>query len=228
VEKRVERLERDLKKQKNPALEKELEVLKVCKTVLEKQTPLREASLGPEEERLIRGFTFLSLKPMLYVLNLGERDAAKANLAEQFAAEAGLKQRLRTGVSAICGTVEAELAELSEADAAEFMASYGLKESATSRLINASYQLLGLISFFTVGEDECRAWTIRASSTAMEAAGEIHSDIQRGFIRAEVTKYEDLMATGTFAEARIRAQLRLEGKEYIVEDGEIVHFRHAS
>ncbi len=116
---------------------------------------------------------------------------------------------------------------MGEADAAEFMASYGLAESAISRLIHASYRLLGLISFFTVGEDECRAWTIRAGMTAMEAAGEIHSDIQRGFIRAEVTSYDDLMSAGSFAEARTRAQLRLEGKEYIVQDGEIVHFRHA-
>ena len=227
VEKRLERLEKDIKKQKNPALEKEFQVLKVCKAALEKQTPLREVELGAEESKVIRGFTFLSLKPMLYVLNLGEGDAARANVADQFAAEAGLKQRLRTAVSAICGKVEAELAQLSDADAAEFLSSYGLKESATSRLINASYQLLGLISFFTVGEDECRAWTIRAGMTALEAAGEIHSDIQRGFIRAEVTKYDDLMATGSFAEARNRALLRLEGKEYVVHDGEIVHFRHA-
>jgi ribosome-binding ATPase YchF (GTP1/OBG family) len=228
VEKRLERLEKDIKKQKSPALEKEFQVLKVCKAALEKQTPLRELDLGAEDSKVIRGFTFLSLKPMLYVLNLGESDAARANLAEQFAAEAGLKQRLRTGVSAICGQVEAELAQLSDADAAEFMASYGLKESATSRLINASYQLLGLISFFTVGEDECRAWTIRAGTTALEAAGEIHTDIQRGFIRAEVVKFDDLLATGSFAEARNRALLRLEGKEYVVHDGEIVHFRHAS
>lgn len=227
VEKRLERLAKDIKKQKNPALEKEFQVLNVCKAVLEKQTPLREVELSAEESKAIRGFTFLSLKPMLYVLNLGESDAARANVAEQFAAEAGLKQRLRTGVSAICGKVEAELAQLSESDAAEFLASYGLKESATSRLINASYHLLGLISFFTAGEDECRAWTIRAGTAALEAAGEIHSDIQRGFIRAEVTKYEDLMATGSFAEARNRALTRLEGKEYVVQDGEIVHFRHA-
>jgi GTP-binding protein YchF len=228
VEKRLERLEKDIKKQKSPALEKEFQVLKVCQAALEKQTPLREVELGAEESKVIRGFTFLSLKPMLYVLNLGESDAARANLAEHFAAEAGLKQRLRTGVSAICGKVEAELAQMSESDAAEFLSSYGLKESATSRLINASYQLLGLISFFTVGEDECRAWTIRAGTTALEAAGEIHSDIQRGFIRAEAIRYDDLMATGSFAEARNRALLRLEGKEYVVHDGEIVHFRHAS
>jgi len=228
VEKRLERLEKDIKKQKSPALEKEFQVLNLCKAALEKQTPLREVELGAEESKVIRGFTFLSLKPMLYVLNLGESDAARANLAEQFAAEAGLKQRLRTAVSAICGKVEAELAQLSESDAAEFLASYGLKESATARLIHASYQLLGLISFFTVGEDECRAWTIRAGTTALEAAGEIHSDIQRGFIRAEVINYDDLMAMGSFAEARNRALLRLEGKEYVVHDGEVVHFRHAS
>jgi hypothetical protein len=227
VEKRLERLEKDIKKQKNPALEKEFQVLTLCKAALEKQTPLRELDLGAEESKVIRGFTFLSLKPMLYVLNLGEGDAARANVADQFAAEAGLKQRLRTAVSAICGKVEAELAELSDAEAAEFLSSYGLKESAISRLIRASYQLLGLISFFTVGEDECRAWTIRKGMTALDAAGEIHTDIQRGFIRAEVTKYDDLMAAGSFAEARVRAQLRLEGKEYIVHDGEIVHFRHA-
>jgi GTP-binding protein YchF len=227
VEKRVERLEKDVKKQKNPALEKELQVLLACKGALEKQKPLRELSLTAEEERLVRGFTFLSLKPVLYVLNLGEQDAARADAAEQFAAEAGLKQRPHTAVSAICGKVEAELAELADADAAEFLASYGLKESAVTRLIHASYRLLGLISFFTVGEDECRAWTIRAGTTALDAAGEIHTDIQRGFIRAEVVKLDDLVAAGGFAEARNRAQLRLEGKEYVVHDGEVVHFRHS-
>jgi len=228
AEKRLERLEKDIKKQKNPALEREFQVLGVCKAALEKQTPLRDVALTPEDAKAIRGFTFLSRKPMLYVLNLSERDAARANLAEQFAAEAGLKQRPHTAVTAICGQVEGELSELNDADAAEFLLSYGLKESATSRLIRAGYQLLGLISFFTVGEDECRAWTIPAGTTALEAAGEIHTDIQRGFIRAEVVKFEDLIATGSFAEARNRALLRLEGKEYVVHDGEIVHFRHSS
>jgi GTP-binding protein YchF len=228
VEKRLERLEKDIKKLKNPALERESQVLMVCKTTLEKQTPLRELEMDAEEAKVIRGFTFLSLKPMLYILNLGEGDAARADLADQFVADAGLKHRPRTAVSAICGKVEAEIAQFSDAEAVEFMASYGLKESAISRLIRASYQLLGLISFFTVGEDECRAWTIPSGHTALEAAGAIHSDIQRGFIRAEVVKYDDLIATGGFAEARTRALLRLEGKEYIVHDGEIVHFRHSS
>jgi len=227
VEKRLERLEKDVKKQKNPALEKELQVLRVCKSSLEKQVPLRDASLTAEDERVIRGFTFLSLKPMLYVLNLSEKDAGRANAAEQFAQQAGLKRRPHTAVAAICGKVEAELAELNESEAAEFLASYGLEESAIFRLIRASYQLLGLISFFTVGEDECRAWTIRAGTSALEAAGEIHTDLERGFIRAEVVKVDDLLAAGGFAEVRARAQLRLEGKDYIVRDGEVVHIRHS-
>ncbi len=228
AEKRIERLEKDVKKQKSPALEKELEALRVCKQALEKQTPLREAALSADQERVVRGFTFLSIKPMLYILNLNEKDAARADAAEEFAAATGLKQRPKTAVTAVCGKVESELAELSDAEAAEFMATFGLKESAIARVIRSSYRLLGLISFFTVGEDECRAWTIRSGSTAWEAAGEIHSDIQKGFIRAEVVSYEDLMACGNLAEARNRGQLRLEGKEYVVRDGEIVHFRHSS
>lgn len=227
AEKRLERLEKDIKKQKNPALEQEWHALQVCKTALEKQTPLREVALTPEQERAVRGFTFLSQKPVLYILNLDEKDAARTEAAEEFAAKAGLKQRPQTLVTAVCGKVESELAELSDAEAAEFMTSFGLKESAIARVIRSSYRLLGLISFFTVGEDECRAWTLRAGSTALEAAGEIHSDIQRGFIRAEVIGYEDLISEGGLAEARSHGKLRLEGKEYVVKDGEIVHFRHS-
>jgi GTP-binding protein YchF len=228
VEKRLERLVKDIKKQKNPALEIEFGALGKCKAALERQMPLREVTLDANESKAIRGFTFLSLKPLLYVLNLGERDAARANVAEEFAAEAGLKQRPNTAVAAVCGKVEAELAELSDEEAAEFLASYGLKESAISRLIRASYHLLGLISFFTVGEDECRAWTLHVGSTALDAAGEVHTDIQRGFIRAEVIGFDELLAAGSFAEARSRGVLRLEGKEYVVHDGEIIHIRHSS
>jgi GTP-binding protein YchF len=227
VEKRIERLEKDIKKQNNAALEKEHRVLERCKSALERQIPLRELDLSAEDEGAIRGFTFLSQKPVLYVLNLSEKDAVRANAAEDFAVEAGLRQRPNTAIAAVCGKVEAELAELGDSEAAEFLASYGLKESAIARLIRASYQLLGLISFFTVGDDECRAWTLRSGSSALDAAGEIHTDIQRGFIRAEVVKYEDLVAAGSLAEARNRAQLRLEGKEYVVRDGEVVHFRHS-
>ena len=227
VEKRLERLEKDILKQKNPALEKEQGVLQECRAALEKQTPLRELGLSPEEDRAIRGFTFLSQKPVLYVLNLGEKDAARTDAAEEFAAEAGLTQRPNTAVTAICGKVEAELTELTDTEVDEFLMSYGLKESAITRLIHASYRLLGLISFFTIGDDECRAWTILSGTTALDAAGEIHSDIQRGFIRAEVVKYQDLVTAGSLAEARKRALLRLEGKEYVIHDGEVVHFRHS-
>lgn len=227
VEKRLERLEKDIKKQKNPALEKEYHILERCKQALEKQTPLRELEFPPDEEKLIRGFTFLSSKPMLYVLNLGEQDAAKANAADEFAAQAGLKQRPKTEVTAVCGKVEAELAELSDTEAAEFLASYGLTESAVARLIRSSYHLLGLISFFTVGEDECRAWTVRSGTPAVEAAGAIHTDLQKGFIRAEVVRYDDLISAGGLAETRQHGTLRLEGKEYLVKDGEIMHIRHS-
>jgi GTP-binding protein YchF len=227
VEKRLERLEKDLKKQKNPALEKEYHALQSCKTALEKQTPLRELHLTPEEERAVRGFTFLTLKPMLYVLNLGEKDAARANFAEQFAAEAGLKRRLKTGVTAVCGKIEAELAEFSDEEAAGFLSSYGLEESATARVVRSSYHLLGMISFFTTDGGECRAWTIRSGTTAVEAAGEVHTDLQKGFIRAEVVRFEDLSAAGNMAEARHRGTVKLEGKEYVLHDGEIVHFRHS-
>ena len=229
AEKRVERLEKDVKKQKNPALEQELRTILTCKASLEKQVPLRELTLDASEERAIRGFTFLSQKPMLYVLNLDEKAAAETTAhPEKLAARFGLKSREKTSVTAVCGKVEAELAELSDAEALDFLASFGLTESAIARLIRSSYQLLGLISFFTVGEDECRAWTIRSGETAWAAAGEIHSDIQKGFIRAEVVRYEDLVAAGSLAEARTRATLRLEGKEYVVRDGEVVHFRHSS
>lgn len=227
VEKRLERLAKDVKKLKNPALERELEVVEKCRAALEQQIPLRQIEFSEEEKKLIRGFTFLSLKPMVYVLNLDESDAGRAEAADQFAAEMGLAQKPRTAVAAVCGKIEAEMAELNDAEAAEFMQSYGLKESALSRFIRTGYRLLDLISFFTVGEDECRAWTIRAGSTALEAAGEIHTDIQKGFIRAEVVGYEHLVAAGSLPEAKARGQFKLEGKEYVVHDGEVVHFRHS-
>jgi len=227
VEKRLERLAKDAKKLKNPALEHEFAVVEKCKAALEQQIPLRQLEFSAEENKLIRGFTFLSLKPMVYVLNLDESDAARAEAADEFAAEMGLARKPRTAVVAVCGKIESELADLSDAEAAEFMQSYGLKESALSRFIRTGYRLLELISFFTVGEDECRAWTIRAGSTALDAAGEIHSDIQKGFIRAEVVAYDDLIAAGSLNETKARGQFKLEGKEYVVHDGEVVHFRHS-
>lgn len=227
IEKRLERLEKDLKKQKSPALEREHQFLQDAKTALENQTPLREVAWTPEQERALRGFAFLSAKPMLYVLNVGEKDAPRAHQAETLAAELGLSQRPKTAAAAVCGKVEAELAELSDAEAGEFLQSYGLRESAIARLVRSSYGLLGLISFFTIGESECRAWTIPVGTTALEAAGEVHSDFQKGFIRAEVIGFEDLMAVGSLAHARQHGLLRIVGKEYILQDGEVVYFRHS-
>ncbi len=227
VEKRLERLDKDIKKQKNPTLEREHQILARCKHSLENQKPLRELAIAADEEKTIRGFTFLSFKPMLYVLNLGEKDAAKTQNSAQLASAYGLSPRARTEFTAVCGKVEAELAEMSDAEAAEFLASYGLTESAASRLIRSSHRLLGLIAFFTTDGGECRAWTIRAGTFAVEAAGVIHSDLQKGFIRAEVVAYDDLIRAGGLAEARQRGTLRLEGKEYVVKDGEIVHIRHS-
>jgi len=228
VEKRLERVEKDMKKQKNPALEKEHHVLQVSKQALENQTPLREVPLGSEEERAIRGFAFLSQKPTLYVLNHGEKDAARVNAPEVFLAASGLKGRRQTGITAICGKVEAELTELSDQEATEFLASYGLKDSALDRVVRSAYQLLELISFYTVAGDECRAWPIRSGTTAFEAAGEVHTDFQKGFIRAEVVNFADLASAWSLAESRNQGHLKLEGKDYVLRDGEVLYFRHSA
>ncbi len=228
AEKRLERLEKDLKKQKSPALEKEQRVLGAVKAALERQTALREVAPPTEEDRLLRGFAFLSSKPMLIVLNVGESDAARAQLPGELAAAGGIQARPKTMVAAVCGKIEAELAELNDADATEFLSSYGLQVPAAARLIRASFDLLGLISFFTIGENECRSWTIAAGRTAFEAAGEVHTDFQKKFIRAEIVKFDDLAEARSLAEARNRGLMKLEGKDYILHDGEVVYFRHSA
>jgi len=229
IEKRLERLEKDLKKMRSPDLEKEDELLKKAKAHLETEKPLREMEMTPEDKKRIRGFMFLSEKPILYVLNIGESmelgkdlDAAvaKYKLGEVAA-------RPNAGASSICGKVEAELSEMSDEDAAEFLSSYGLKESGLARLIRKSYHLLGLISFFTAGEDECRAWTIPVNTRAVNAAGAIHSDLEKHFIRAETIRWDQLLEAGSEANARAKGTLRLEGKEYIVQDGDVMHIRHS-
>jgi len=223
---RIERLEKDLKKKKDPHSEAELQLLLRCRQALESEKPLRELELKPEEKKLITGFTFLSQKPMLYVLNLGDDQAPDiGNVIGKFKLEK-LAAKPRTAIVPFCGKIEAELAELDDAEAAEMMKAYGLAESGRDRLIQASYQLLGLISFLTCGEPECRAWTIERGMTAPQAAGAIHTDIEKNFIKAEVVNWENLLKAGSFAVARERAQVRLEGKEYIVQDGDVILFRH--
>jgi GTP-binding protein YchF len=229
IEKRMERLEKDLKKARTAELEREHELLLKSKDQLEKERPLRELELAPEDCKRLRGFMFLSQKPMLYVLNISE--AADLGSALERAVEkyklTELAARPNSGATAICGKVEAELSEMDDAEAAEFLSSYNLKESGLVRLIRKTYELLGLISFFTVGEDECRAWTIARGTRAVEGAGAIHSDLEKHFIRAETIHWDALLEAGSEANARAKGTLRLEGKDYIVKDGDVMHIRHS-
>ncbi|MGB8771694.1 MAG: redox-regulated ATPase YchF [Candidatus Korobacteraceae bacterium] len=229
VEKRLERVEKDVKKLKSAETEREHDLLKRAKAHLETERPLREMEMTPEDKKRVRGFMFLSEKPILYVLNIGESPMLGKEL-EEAVAKYGVTEvaaRPNTGALAVCAKVEAELAEMSDEDAAEFLSSYGLKESGLVRLITKTYELLGLISFFTVGEDECRAWTVERGIKAVHAAGAIHTDLEHHFIRAETIHWDQLLEAGSEAEARARGTLRLEGKEYIVKDGDVMHIRHS-
>jgi GTP-binding protein YchF len=229
VEKRLERLEKDLKKMKAPDLEKEFELLKRAKVHLETERPLRELEMNAEEKKRLRGFMFLSEKPILYVLNISESGELGKDLeaaVDRFGV-GELAARPNAAATAICGKVEAELAEMPDEEAAEFLSSYGLIESGLTRLIRKSYELLGLISFFTVGEDECRAWTVERGTRAQQAAGTIHSDLEKHFIRAETIHWDKLLESGSEANAKAKGLLRLEGKDYLVHDGDVMHIRHS-
>src|SRR5579863_7162075 len=229
VEKRLERLEKDLKKMRTAELEREFDLIQRAKVHLESELPLREMEISSDDEKRIRGFMFLSQKPILYVLNVNESTTlgddlegavGKFNLVE-------IASRKNAGATALCGKVEAALAEMRDDEAQEFLSSYGLKDSGLTRLIRKSYELLGLISFFTVGEDECRAWTVPRNSRAQAAAGAIHSDLEKHFIRAETIHWDKLLEAGSEANARGKGTLRLEGKDYIVQDGDVLHIRHS-
>ncbi|MGH9791701.1 MAG: redox-regulated ATPase YchF [Candidatus Acidiferrales bacterium] len=227
IARRAERLGKDLKKKPDPALERELALLTRCRQSLEAERPLRELNFQADEAKVLGSFMFLSQKPMLYVINLSDNEAPDVDrVAEKYGLEK-LAARPHTAVVGICGRIEAELAALDDAEAAELMQAYGLKESGLARLIRATYKLLGLISFFTCGETECRAWTIERGSTAHAAAGAIHTDIQRGFIKAEVVRWDHLLAGGGTAGAREQGHFKLEGKDYVVEDGDTILFRHS-
>ena len=229
IEKRLERVAKDMKKQKTAELEREHALLVRCKAQTEAEKPLREMELTVEEKKLVRGFVFLSQKPILYVLNISESTTLGADV-EAAVAKYGLEEaasRPNSGATAICGKVEAELAEMEDEEAAEFLEGYGLTESGLVRLIRKSYELLGLASFFTVGEPETRAWTIPANCRAQEAAGAIHSDLEKYFIRAETIHWDTLLAAGSEAAARAQGTLRLEGKDYPVKDGDVLNIRHS-
>lgn len=226
VEKRLERLEKDRKKIKDPALDRESELLEAAKALLEDGRPLRAWQLDPEDEKRLRGFQFLSQKPILFVLNVGENDAPRmAEIEEHFRREL-VAGGSHSEVTAVCGKIEAELAELSPGEQQEYLASYGLPGSSLNRLVRVMYRLLGLMSFLTAGETEVRAWTVPINSTALKAAGAIHSDFEKKFIRAEVVSWQALVEHGGYAGVREKGLLRLEGKEYIVQDGDVLVIRH--
>jgi ribosome-binding ATPase len=215
LEKRLERLRKEKGK------EQEAELVERCKDALEQETPLRRIELSPADERTLSGFGLLSRLPLMVVVNVAEGDAA-APLSD--GARAALEAAGLTGI-ALCAQIEMEIAGLEPADRDGFLTDLGLTEPARDRFIQAAYGLLDLISFLTSGEDEVRAWPIRRGTTAVRAAGKIHSDIERGFIRAEVVAYEDFVRLGSDAKCREAGKLRLEGKDYLVQDGDIIHFR---
>lgn len=224
VEKRLERMEQGAQRGKKPD-EMEHKLLLTCKKALEKETALRDVDFSEEEQKAMRALQFMSIKPQLIVLNVSE-DTMDTDSTR---AEAGELQHFFTGravrVLSLCGKIEMEIAQLPPDEAKAFLDDLGITEPALNKLIRLSYDLLGLISFLTVGEDEVRAWTIRKGTDAQKAAGKIHSDIERGFIRAEVVAYDDFIAHGSLSAARDKGLVRLEGKTYVVNDGDIINFR---
>lgn len=228
VEKRILRIEAQLGKTRGPEkeiLERELVIQKRFLALLEDNTPLREVidEINEDDMRLIRGFGFLTAKPLLILLNTGEDQLGEpaaellATVSERFAAP-------KVTIDQIAGKIEMEISQLDPEDAAVFLGDLGIEESGLDRIISTSFDLLGLMPFFTVGPDECRAWTIRRGETAVESAAAIHSDIQRGFIRAEVVGYDAMIAAGTMAEVRKAGEFRREGKTYVVQSGDIINF----
>ncbi|MEK6650066.1 MAG: redox-regulated ATPase YchF [Bacteroidota bacterium] len=225
LESRVDRVKKQIGKHHDDVLKRELPVLEKCRQVLERERPLREEEWTKDELQLLRSYQLLTLKPMLIALNGDEGQLTEMPALVQKVAAA--KAGRHTHVLSFFGRVEQEMSELDDADAVAFMQEYGITESALTALIRESYTLLGLRSFFTVGEDECRAWTIRAGMTAQDAAGVIHTDFFNKFIRAEAVQFDDfVLHEGSFAKAKEAGHWRLEGKEYEVKDGDILSIRH--
>lgn len=225
VEKRIENIKKQILKTQDEKLKRELPILEKCNELLQNETPLREHRFGKEDLQILRTYQFLSIKPMLIALNLDETQLSDAE--KYLDTVIKKKSGSNTKVLFFSGKIEMELLDLSDEDAKVFMNDYGITESALDKLIREAYDLLGVQSFFTVGEDECRAWTIKKGMNAQEAAGEIHSDFFKKFIRAEVVHYDDFIECGSFSKAKELGKWRLEGKEYIVKDGDILSIRHS-
>lgn len=218
IERRIERVKTDMKKAKRPGLDRELEVLERCRTHLESEKPVRTLGLSPEDSKLLRSFQLLTEKPLMLVLNHAESADCGPRALE-------LKRLTGGDPFVLCGPIEMDIAQMPEDEAKGFLEELKIDEPALSRMIRESYRMLGKISFFTVGEDECRAWTITDGTKAPQAAGTIHSDMERGFIRAEVVHYDHLAAAGSFARAREQGHVRLEGKDYLVRDGDVINVK---
>jgi GTP-binding protein YchF len=224
LETRLEKLDKDLKKAKSPEGEKEKEVLEKLRASVEAGQGIRGAILAPAEEKVIRSFAFLSQKPLLHIINADDKDAPQL---EDPASLYGLTPT-RGETIAFCGRVESEIQQLEPDEAETFLAEFGLRRTVRQRFFEAAPRLLDTAVFFTIGKDEVRAWTIRKNSSALAAAGAIHSDIEHGFIRAEVIALEELFRHGSLQAAKEKGALRLEGKDYIVRDGDVIYFRFAS
>lgn len=222
IEKRIERINAQKKKKKEH--EVELSALLKCKEALENEKHIYQVELNEEERQILRHITFLTEKPMIMVINVDEDQLAAGTYPQQEEVEAYARDK-QIPLLTICAQVEAELNELGEEDRVVFMKELGIEEPGIDRLAKVVYDRLGLISFLTVGEDEVRAWTIKKGLNAKQAAGKIHSDIERGFIRAEVVAFNDLKELGSMAKVREHGLMRLEGKDYIVQDGDIINFR---
>jgi GTP-binding protein YchF len=215
IESRMKKLAKD------PAGKAELPLLERLKDALEAEQAIRELELSPEERKAIAGYTFLTQKPLLLVLNVGEGDVSKPP-AEDVVAAARARG---LGLVVLSGAIEMDIAQMAESEQSDFLASLDLSEPAKNRFIRAAYELLDLISMLTAGPDECRAWPVPRGTPAPRAAGKIHSDIERGFIRAEVVAWQDLVELGSEAKCRDAGKLRVEGKTYVIQDGDVVNFR---
>lgn len=224
VNNRIGKVEKKAGSTKDKLLMAEVEVLNKCKNNLEANIPLRRISFSEDELKLLKNFNFLTIKPIIYVANVSEDDIAVGDNKYSLAVK-GYAEAEGSGVIVMCTKLEADLAGLEDEERIEFLESVGIKNSGLDKLIFASYNLLGLKTFFTVGTDEVRAWTFRSGSKAPECAGIIHSDFERGFIRAEVMSYDDLVEYGTELKVKEAGKLRIEGKDYVMQDGDICYFR---
>ncbi len=223
IESRLEKLHKELQRSKTPEGEKEKELLETLRVHIEEGRGIREVDLSPQEEKLISSFAFLSQKRLLHMVNVDETDIPQIENPDKFypSPKKGIT------IQAFCGNIELEILELENEEKEQFLAEYGLKELSAEKFLKSSYDLLKVITFFTIGKDEVKAWTIPEDTTAVRAAGAIHTDIEKGFVRAEVIPWNKLLEHDSFQSAKEKADVRLEGKDYIVQDGDVIYFRFA-